>query len=177
MSTTVSSPPAASITTTDTPTLLTASALSTLPSSPRVRSASLSSLSSLSSSDDSDSPTGFKRPKKGGTKSAPIKSQDSKGKTRGRREKEVDDKTYLVAGLYWNEGTKGRQVEKGCEDVDWKEMSGPSRIVPLPMYYGDTLLSQERPFRLPFDMYVSSTEGGKERGTDQVGEQYSGLLF
>ena len=70
-----------------------------------------------------------------------------------------DGKPYLVAGLYWSSALPPRTRDKPSSSsstsapTDWRKVT-PTRgtALPPPVYHGETLVDDERPFRLPFDI-------------------------
>lgn len=77
---------------------------------------------------------------------------------------EPDDKPYLTAGLYWNEAALAASSSSSSSallaaprpappparkprrtDLDWRTIDDP-QVLPLPIYYGDVLLEEERDF-------------------------------
>ncbi|GAA5847477.1 hypothetical protein JCM9279_000500 [Rhodotorula babjevae] len=69
-----------------------------------------------------------------------------------------DGKPYLVAGLYWSSALPPRTRDKPASStstapIDWRTVT-PTRgtALPPPVYHGETLVDDERAFRLPFDI-------------------------
>lgn len=77
-----------------------------------------------------------------------------------------EGKEFLSQGLYWSAGVsslppsvQAKSGSSGPEDkaarqveqLGWREAEN-SLILPLPLYYGEKLLEEERAFKLPFDL-------------------------
>jgi hypothetical protein len=69
-----------------------------------------------------------------------------------------DGKEYLSAGLYYSEDStappppsKASKTKYKKADFDWRDIGEP-KALPLPIHYGESLIEEERPFRLPFDI-------------------------
>lgn len=67
-----------------------------------------------------------------------------------------DGKSYLLSGLYWSSALPRRVCDKPRTSTapdDWREVE-PTRgtALPPPVHHGETLVDDERAFRLPFDI-------------------------
>ncbi|GAA6006039.1 hypothetical protein JCM10207_007322 [Rhodosporidiobolus poonsookiae] len=76
--------------------------------------------------------------------------------TRGK-----DGKRYLAAGLYWTDGgvsdaSVHRRLPPSDDDddaTDWRAVEpGTSSLFPPPMHHAETLIDEEEPFELPYDI-------------------------
>ncbi|TNY22234.1 hypothetical protein DMC30DRAFT_161392 [Rhodotorula diobovata] len=95
-----------------------------------------------------------------------------------------DGKSYLLSGLYWSSALPRRVRDKPRSSIaprDWREVE-PTRgtALPPPVHHGETLVDDERAFRLPFDILrdcyfapeAASRAGkgkGKGKGKGRVG--------
>ncbi|GAA5820671.1 hypothetical protein JCM3770_004960 [Rhodotorula araucariae] len=69
----------------------------------------------------------------------------------------ADGKPYLVAGLYWSAALPPREkrssARTGPAPADWRKVTvSCATALPPPAHHGDTLVEDERAFRLPFDI-------------------------
>ena len=106
----------------------------------------------------------------GGSKNAAVvHPSGGGGRTSHPRRGAKDDfggegKEFLTQGLYWSAGMSRPSVvvpksgSSGREDraarqkeAGWKEVDNLT-VLPLPLYHGETLLEEERAFKLPFDL-------------------------
>ncbi|GAA5913841.1 hypothetical protein JCM8208_004767 [Rhodotorula glutinis] len=95
-----------------------------------------------------------------------------------------DGKPYLVSGLYWSSALPPRTRDKPSSSAptDWRKVT-PTRTtaLPPPVYHGETLVDDERAFRLPFDILrdcyfapEAASRAGKGKGRKGKGKGRAG---
>ncbi|GAA5901954.1 hypothetical protein JCM6882_000150 [Rhodosporidiobolus microsporus] len=99
-------------------------------------------------------------PSEGGDGDAQDTEEDE---TRGK-----DGKQYLLSGIYWSTGlpasssVRWTSPGKDCP-TDWRDIdpeAADELLLPKPKYHGETLVEDEKPFELPFDVLRDFWYGG-----------------
>ncbi|KPV71769.1 uncharacterized protein RHOBADRAFT_56389 [Rhodotorula graminis WP1] len=131
-------------------------AVDSRPVSPSPAAASAPAPDAMDLEDDDDEPSTFAAERTRTTRAgrADADAPDTDDPALG-----PDGKPYLVAGLYWSSALPPRTRDtpssssSSSAPTDWRKVT-PTRgtALPPPVYHGETLVDDERAFRLPFDI-------------------------